>query len=82
MTAHVFLFDLNLDKYKLQPLFINANYSMGGKDPDTGDWLGIIGMVSIFYIWLKSADIWKTLLKVRYDEVDLAVGSLGTDPEM
>ncbi|XP_023347484.1 uncharacterized protein LOC111716278 [Eurytemora carolleeae] len=51
------------DKYKLQPLFINANYSMGGKDPDTGDWLGIIGMV-------------------RYDEVDLAVGSLGTDPEI
>ena len=52
MTAHVFLFGLNLDKYKLQPIFINANYLMGGKDPDTGDWLGIIGMVGIIYFMI------------------------------
>ena len=37
---------LNLDNYRLQTIFINANYLMGGTDPDTGDWLGILGMVS------------------------------------
>ncbi len=36
----------NIDKYRLQTKFKNANGSIGGKDPDTGDWLGITGMVS------------------------------------
>ena len=36
----------------------------------------------LFTSGFKSTDIPKTLLKVKYDEVDLAVGNLATDPEM
>ena len=41
-----FLVDIFNKKYKINPVYVNANFAWGVKDPETGIWDGITGNVS------------------------------------